>query len=58
MGPSAGIRGNRPSGRKAGWEIGSVENGRLRIGEMTYHTVILPGLLTIRPTTLALLHKW
>ena len=39
-------------------EIGSVENGRLRIGEMTYHTVILPGFLTIRPTTLALLEEF
>ena len=39
-------------------EIGSVENGRLRIGEMSYHTVILPGFLTIRPTTLALLEQF
>ena len=39
-------------------EIGSVENGLLRIGEMTYHTVILPGFLTIRPTTLALLEEF
>ena len=36
-------------------EIGSVENGLLRIGEMCYHTVILPGFLTIRPSTLKLL---
>ena len=36
-------------------EIGSVENGLLRIGAMTYHTVILPGFLTIRPSTLQLL---
>ncbi len=39
-------------------EIGSVENGLLRMGEMAYHTVILPGFLTIRPTTLALLERF
>ncbi len=39
-------------------EIGSVENGLLRIGEMTYHTVILPGFLTIRPSTLKLLEEF
>ena len=39
-------------------EIGSVADGRLRVGEMSYHTVILPGFLTIRPTTLALLEAF
>lgn len=39
-------------------EIGAVEDGRLRIGQMRYHTVILPGFLTIRPTTLALLEEF
>ncbi len=39
-------------------DIGSVAGGRLRIGEMSYHTVILPGFLTLRPTTLALLEEF
>ena len=39
-------------------ETGSVEDGRLRIGQMRYHTVILPGFLTIRPTTLKLLEDF
>lgn len=39
-------------------DIGSVEEGRLRIGEMSYHTVILPNLLTIRPSTLGLLEEF
>ncbi|MBQ9310468.1 MAG: hypothetical protein IJ222_06345 [Bacteroidales bacterium] len=36
-------------------EIASVRDGRFVIGEMSYHTVILPGLVNIRPSTLALL---
>ena len=39
-------------------EVGSVEGDRLRIGKMTYRTVILPSLLTIRPSTLALLEDF
>ena len=39
-------------------DVGSVEGNRLRIGEMTYRTVILPSLLTIRPSTLALLESF
>ena len=39
-------------------EVGSVEDGRFRIGEMTYRTVILPSLLTVRPSTVALLETF
>ena len=39
-------------------EIGSVQDGRFHIGKMSYHTVILPALLTIRPGTLALLEEF
>lgn len=39
-------------------DIGSVAGGCLKVGEMSYHTVILPNLLTIRPSTVALLEKF
>ena len=39
-------------------EIGAVDGSRLRIGQMSYHTVILPDLLTLRPSTLALLEEF
>ena len=32
-------------------EIGSVQNGALKVGEMTYHSVIIPPTLTLRQTT-------
>ena len=39
-------------------ELGAVEDGRLRVGEMSYHTLILPNLLTIRPSTVRLLEEF
>ena len=39
-------------------DVGSVAGGCLKVGEMSYHTVILPNLLTIRPSTVALLEKF
>lgn len=37
--------------------LGTVENGRLRLGKVSYQTVILPAMLTIRGTTLAKLRE-
>ncbi len=39
-------------------EIGSVENGKLRVGQMTYSAVVLPYMLTIRPSTIDLLAEF
>ena len=36
-------------------EMASVENDRLRVGQMTYKTVVIAGMDTIRPSTLKLL---
>ena len=33
----------------------SIASGSLKVGDMTYHTVLLPGLLTLRENTLRLL---
>lgn len=38
--------------------LGSVEDGRFKIGEMAYQVVILPPMHTIRPSTLDLLHAF
>ena len=39
-------------------EIASVENGKLRVGQMTYSAVVLPYMLTIRPSTIDLLAQF
>ena len=39
-------------------ETGSVSGGLFRIGAMEYHTMILPDILTLRPSTLALLEEF
>ncbi len=39
-------------------EIGKAENGRFVIGDMAYRAVVLPPMLTIRASTLALLGRF
>ena len=39
-------------------DAGAVRDGRFVIGEASYHTVILPHLITIRPSTLSLLEEF
>ena len=39
-------------------DIGRTEGNRFIIGEMSYHTVIVPALATIRPNTLKLLKEF
>ena len=39
-------------------DLGSVSGARLKVGEMCYHTVVLPNLLTIRPSTVSLLEEF
>ena len=39
-------------------EIGSVDNGCFKIGQMNYQVVVLPPMRTIRPSTLALLESF
>ncbi len=38
-------------------DVSSAETGRLRVGEMSYHTVLVPGLVTIRSSTLDALEE-
>ena len=39
-------------------EDASVRGGRLAIGQMEYHTVVIPPMLTVRPSTLDLLSRF
>ncbi len=39
-------------------ELGAVEDGALRLGEMRYHTVLLPDMVSIDSTTLSLLEAF
>ena len=39
-------------------DTGEAEGGSLRVGEMAYRAVVLPYMLTIRPSTLELLRKF